>query len=260
MNLLRYALLFAVTSSSNVFDENIHSIAPMLISNSTLTEAKQNPPVDPNQPGGPQKIVKNAGGVITEILKIPDNIPLDLLDKARCIIAFPSVSKAAFVIGGSFGSGVMVCRTHKDFTGPWGAPTMMALEGGTVGFQIGGQATDFILLVMNERGVHSILDGKVKIGADASVAAGPKGRDASADTDVTMRAEMLSYSRSRGLFAGISLEGSTVRLDNDGNKRLYGKEIAAKEIVTNNAIPPPVEATALLSALTRKSPGGMSDR
>ena len=160
----------------------------------------------------------------SEILDIPDDIPQDLLDKARCVIVFPSVVKAAFIVGGSYGRGVMTCRTHKDYTGPWGAPTMMALEGGSVGLQIGGQATDFVILVMNNRGADSVLHSKVKLGGDASIAAGPKGRDASAETDVTMRAEMLSYSRARGVFAGISLEGSTVRPDNDANKRVYGKD------------------------------------
>ena len=171
--------------------------------------------------------IQNAGTVVQEILDIPDDIPQDLLDKARCVIVFPSVVKAAFIVGGSYGRGVMTCRTRKDYTGPWGAPTMMALEGGSFGLQIGGQATDFVILVMNNRGADSVLHSKVKLGGDASVAAGPKGRDASAESDVTLRAEMLSYSRARGVFAGISLEGSTVRPDNDANKRIYGKEITA---------------------------------
>src|SRR5262249_20709686 len=148
-----------------------------------------------------------------EIMDIPDNIPKDLIDKAECVIVYPSVLKAAFVIGGSYGRGAMACRTGEHFTGPWGAPTMMALEGGSIGFQIGGEATDFVLLVMNPRGAKAILDSKVKLGADAAAAAGPKGRDATAATDATMRAEVLSYSRARGLFAGVSLEGSTVRPD-----------------------------------------------
>src|ERR1700740_2453613 len=162
--------------------------------------------------------IQNAGTVLKEILDIPDDIPRDLLDKARCVMVFPSVVKAAFVVGGSYGRGVMVCRTSKDFTGPWGAPAMMALGGGSVGLQIGGQATDFVILVMDGRGAESLLRNKVKLGGDASIAAGPKGRDASAETDVTMRSEMLSYSRARGVFAGVSLEGSTLRPDNDANK------------------------------------------
>src|ERR1044071_8625558 len=166
--------------------------------------------------------LENAGTVIDEILNIPDDIPQDLIDKARCVVVLPSVLKAAFVVGGSYGRGAMVCRTGNGFRGPWGAPAMYALEGGSVGFQIGGQATDFVILVMNDRGASSLLKSKVKLGADASVSAGPKGRDAQANTDAYMRAEMLSYSRSRGVFAGISLEGSTLRPDNDGNRNVYG--------------------------------------
>src|SRR6202142_1836239 len=162
----------------------------------------------------------NCGTVMKEILDIPDDIPQDLLDKAECVIVYPSVLKAAFVVGGSYGRGAMTCRTGEQYTGPWSAPTMMALEGGSFGLQIGGQATDFVLLVMNGRGAHSILNSKVKLGADASVAAGPKGRTASADTDATLRSEILTYSRARGAFAGVSLEGSTLRPDNDGNRDL----------------------------------------
>src|SRR5215470_2866926 len=168
--------------------------------------------------------IQNAGTVLKEILDVPDDIPKDLLDKARCVIVFPSVLKAAFIIGGSYGRGVMVCRTGHDFNGPWGAPAMMALEGGSFGLQIGGEATDFVILVMNNRGADSILHSKVKLGADAAISAGPKGRDAQADTDATMRAEMLSYSRSRGVFAGVSLEGSTLRPDMEANRRLYGRD------------------------------------
>src|SRR5215469_10212075 len=165
--------------------------------------------------------MENAGTVMDEILNVPDDIPQDLLNKARCVVVLPSVLKAAFIVGGSYGRGVMVCRTGADFRGPWGAPAMYALEGGSVGFQIGGQATDFVILVMNDRGASSVLKSKVKLGGDVSVAAGPKGRDAEADTDVTMRAEMLSYSRARGIFAGVSLEGSTLRPDDEANRKLY---------------------------------------
>jgi lipid-binding SYLF domain-containing protein len=198
--------------------------------------------------------IANAGTVIKEILDVPDDIPQDLLDKARCVIVFPSVLKAAFIVGGSYGRGVMVCRTHKDFTGPWGAPAMMALEGGSIGLQIGGEATDFVILVMNNRGVDSLLRSKVKLGADAAIAAGPKGRDAQADTDVTMRAEMLSYSRSRGVFAGISLEGSTLRPDNDANHRLYGKDTSASEIIAESKVQSPESARALIARLQKASP------
>src|ERR1700675_4399682 len=164
--------------------------------------------------------LQNCGTVLREIMDIPEDIPQDLIDKAECVIVFPSVLKAAFVVGGSYGRGAMTCRTGEHYSGPWSAPAMMALEAGSVGFQIGGQATDFVLLVMNPRGAHAILKSKVKLGADASVAAGPKGRTASAESDATLRAEVLSYSRNRGLFAGISLEGSTVRPDHDANERV----------------------------------------
>ena len=198
--------------------------------------------------------LQNAGTVLKEIMDVPDNIPQDLIDKARCVIVFPSVVKAAFVVGGSYGRGTMVCRTGSDFTGPWGAPAMMALEAGSVGFQIGGQATDFVILVMNNRGVDSLLHSKVKLGADASIAAGPKGRDAQASTDVTLRAEMLSYSRSRGAFAGVSLEGSTLRPDEDANRRLYGRDTTASHIITEGKIEAPASAHDLLATLQRVSP------
>jgi lipid-binding SYLF domain-containing protein len=198
--------------------------------------------------------LQNAGTVIQEILDIPDDIPQDLLDKARCVVVMPSVLKAAFVVGGSYGRGAMVCRTGKDFTGPWGAPAMYALEGGSVGFQIGGEATDFVILVMNNRGVDSLLRSKVKLGADASIAAGPKGRTASADTDATLRAEMLSYSRARGAFAGVSLQGTTLRPDEDANHRLYGKEASAATIITEPKMEAPAEGKTLVSRLQRATP------
>jgi lipid-binding SYLF domain-containing protein len=198
--------------------------------------------------------LQNAGTVLKEILDVPDDIPQDLIDKARCVIVFPSVVKAAFIVGGSYGRGVMVCRTGKDMTGPWGAPVMMALEGGSFGLQIGGQATDFVILVMNNRGADSLLHSKVKLGADASIAAGPKGRDAQAATDVTFRAEMLSYSRARGVFAGVSLEGSTLRPDDDANRRLYGRDVTAERIITESKVEAPPAAHDLLATLQRASP------
>jgi SH3 domain-containing YSC84-like protein 1 len=201
----------------------------------------------------------NSGTVLKEILDIPDDIPQDLLDKAECVIVYPSVLKAAFVFGASYGRGAMTCRTGEHFTGPWGAPTMMALEGGSIGLQLGGQATDFVLLVMNPRGAKAILSSKVKLGANASAAAGPKGRDAEAATDVTMRAEVLTYSRARGLFAGISLEGSTVRPDNNGNERLYGKKVAAEDIVRKGAVAVPPSGQQMIALLNRKSPKNLSD-
>src|SRR5258708_3541016 len=198
--------------------------------------------------------LKDSGRVLKEILDVPDGIPQELLDKADCVVVFPSVLKAAFIVGGSYGRGAMSCRKGENFTGPWGAPTMMALEGGSFGFQIGGQATDFVLLVMNERGASGILPSKVKLGADASIAAGPVGRDASADTDATLRAEILSYSRARGLFAGVSLEGSTIRPDNGDNRRVYGREISAKDIVLSGTVTVPHAAEPLISTLDAKTP------
>src|ERR1017187_6368066 len=206
------------------------------------------------------KRIKNAGKVMVEILNVPDDIPQDLLDKAECVIVLPSVMKFAIGFGGSYGRGVMTCRSGMNFSGPWSAPSMMALEGGSFGFQLGGQATDFVLLVMNQRGADSILTSQVKLGGDIAAAAGPKGRSAAASTDVTLRAEILSYSRSRGLFAGISLEGSTLRPDNDGNERLYGQGITAKDIVINSAIHPPASAKLLLATLNKRSPQNRSDK
>lgn len=203
--------------------------------------------------------VQNAGTVMSEILKIPDNVPQQLLDKAECVIVFPSVIKFALIFGGSYGRGVMTCRSGKDFRGPWGAPTMMALEGMNFGLQLGGQATDFVLLVMNPRGADSILSSKVKLGAGLSAAAGPKGRDATAATDVALRAEILSYSRSRGLFAGAYLEGSSLRPDNDANQRLYGRAISAKQIVLGAEMAPPPAAKDLLASLNERSPKNLSE-
>jgi SH3 domain-containing YSC84-like protein 1 len=203
--------------------------------------------------------LQNSGMVMEEIMNIPDNIPQDLVDKAECVIVFPSVLKAAFIVGGSYGRGAMVCRSGEHFTGPWGAPSMMALEGGSLGFQLGGQATDFVLLVMNPRGATAILKSKVKLGADMSAAAGPKGRDAAANTDVTLRAEILSYSRARGLFAGISLEGSSLRPDNDANEKLYGKKLTATEIIRRGAVAVPPSGQKLVSLLEKKSPKNLSD-
>jgi lipid-binding SYLF domain-containing protein len=203
--------------------------------------------------------LKNCGTVMKEILDIPDNIPQDLLNKAECVIVYPSVLKAAFIIGGSYGRGAMTCRTGKNFTGPWSVPSMMALEAGGVGLQIGGEATDFVLLVMNDRGAHSILSSKVKLGADAAVAAGPKGRNAQAATDVTLRAEILTYSRSRGLFAGVSLEGSTVRPDNDANERVYHKKLSAEDVIFKRAVAVPAAARPMISYLNRKARRNLSE-
>jgi SH3 domain-containing YSC84-like protein 1 len=202
--------------------------------------------------------VESAGLVAKEIMDIPDDIPQNVIDKADCVVVMPSVIKGAFIVGASYGRGLMTCRSGENFQGPWGAPTMMALEGGSFGFQIGGQATDFVLLLMNSRAASSILSSKVKLGGDASIAGGPVGRTASAETDVTMRAEVLSYSRNRGVFLGVSLTGSTLRADNDGNEALYGKPLDAKDIVLKGVVPAPACAATLLATLNKHSPKNLS--
>lgn len=203
--------------------------------------------------------VKESGEVMKEILNIPDDIPQDLLDKAECVIVLPSVKKAALGVGGSYGRGVMVCRSGAHYTGAWGAPALYALEGLSIGFQLGGQATDFVLLVMNPKGARSLLSSKVKLGADASAAAGPKGRTAEGATDVVMNAEILSYSRNKGLFAGISLEGSTLRSDGSANEKLYGRKLTAKEIIRGGKVGVPPSAHELVSLLNSKSPKNKSE-
>src|SRR5260221_604327 len=202
--------------------------------------------------------LRECATVLKEIIDIPDDIPKDLLDKAECVIVFPGVKKFAMGVGGSYGRGAMTCRTGEDFTGPWSAPTLMALEGGSVGFQLGGQSTDFVLLVMNDRGATSVLSSKVKLGADATAAAGPKGRSAAAATDVAMRAEMLSYSRARGLFAGVSLAGTTLRPDDDPNTLVYGSPLAARDIV-KGTVAVPSAAKPMIDLLNKRSPKNLSD-
>lgn len=196
--------------------------------------------------------------VLKEIIDIPDDIPKDLLDKAECVVVFPDVKKFAVGVGGTYGRGAMTCRTGDDFTGPWSAPSLMALEGGSIGFQLGGQSTDYVLLVMNDRGASSVLSSKVKLGVDATAAAGPKGRSAAAATDVAMRAEMLSYSRSRGLFAGVSLEGTTLRPDNDGNTLVYGSTLQARDIV-KGSVAVPSAAKGMVDVLNTRSPKNLSN-
>jgi lipid-binding SYLF domain-containing protein len=206
-----------------------------------------------------QERVKESGAVLKEILNIPDDIPQDLLDKAECLVVLPSVKKGAFGIGGSFGRGVMICRSGQHYTGPWGPPAMYALEGVNIGFQLGGEATDFVLLVMNPKGARSLLSSKVKLGADASAAAGPKGRSGEAATDVVMNAEILSYSRAKGLFAGISLEGSTLRSDGGANEKLYGRKLTAKDIIRLGKVKTPACAQELVALLDKKSPKNHSE-
>ncbi len=199
------------------------------------------------------------GDVLKEILDIPDNLPTDLLNDAECVIVIPSVKKLAFGVGGSYGRGAIVCRSGPHFTGPWGPPAMFALEGANIGFQLGGQATDFVLLVMNPKGAESVLKSKVKLGGDASAAAGPKGRTAAAQTDIVMKAEILTYSRSRGLFAGVSLEGSTLRQDNGANENLYGRKLSAQEIVREHKAGTPAAGQKLVALLNKQSPKNLSD-
>jgi lipid-binding SYLF domain-containing protein len=210
-------------------------------------------------PSKEEKRLQNCGQVLKEVVDIPDGIPKELLDKAECVIVFPSVLKFAIGIGGDYGRGAITCRSGQHFTGPWSAPAMFALEGGNIGLQLGGQATDFVLLVMNPKGAESILSSKVKLGADASAAAGPKGRAAAADTDIVMKAEVLSYSRSRGLFAGISLEGSTLRSDGGANKKIYGSKLSAKEIVREHKVGTPAAGRELIALLAKVSPKNESD-
>jgi lipid-binding SYLF domain-containing protein len=206
-----------------------------------------------------QKRLAACGQVFKEIMDIPDGIPKDLLNKAECVIVIPSVLKFAIGIGGDYGRGAITCRTGAHFTGRWSAPALFALEGANIGFQLGGQATDFVLLVMNPKGANSIMHSKVKLGADAAAAAGPKGRTAAADTDIVMRAEVLTYSRSRGLFAGISLEGSTLRSDGSANKKLYGRDLSAKEIVRQGKVGIPASGRELVALLNKRSPRNQSD-
>lgn len=199
--------------------------------------------------------LKESYAVLKEILGTPDKgIPRDLLDKSECVVVYPSVKKAGFIVGGQYGRGAITCRGGADFRGPWSAPAMFALEGGSVGFQIGGEATDFVLLVMNEKGADSVMSSKVKLGADASAAAGPVGRTSSAETDIVMKAQILSWSRARGLFGGVSLEGSTMRSDDGGNKSLYGKELSAKEIVREGKVKTPASGKPLIELLQKTSP------
>jgi SH3 domain-containing YSC84-like protein 1 len=199
------------------------------------------------------------GQVLKQVLDVPEGIPQDLLDKAECVVIVPATKKFAIGVGGSYGRGAMSCRTGENFTGPWSPPALYALEGGSLGFQIGGQETDFVLLIMNPRGASSLLRSKVKIGADASAAAGPKGRNATADTDVALRAEILTYSRSRGLFAGISLAGSTLRQDNTANLRIYKKDVSARDIVRKGVVKTPQAGQLMVDVLNKRSPKNLSD-
>jgi lipid-binding SYLF domain-containing protein len=200
--------------------------------------------------------LKNCGTVLRGVLDVSDDIPRGLLDKADCVVVFPSVLKASHVggAGHSYGRGAMSCRQGDDFKGSWGAPTMMALEGGSFGFQIGPKTADLLLLVMNECSARGIVNGKVNLGADTSVAAGPVGRDSSAGSDANLRADILSYSRMRGMFAGVSLEGSTIRPDDGDNRRLYGSKIPVRDIVLSGTVAVPPAAEEFISILDTNTP------
>jgi lipid-binding SYLF domain-containing protein len=202
--------------------------------------------------------VKESGFVIQALTNSSSGIPLDILRKAECVIILPSVKKAAFIVGASYGRGVMTCRGGEAFNGKWGAPSMMQSMGGSFGFQAGGQATDYVVLVMNDKGARALLNGKVKLGADASVAAGPVGRTAEASTNAVMSAEMLSYSRAQGVFAGVSLSGSSLGPDDDANTVLYGKKISATDIITKHEVVAPASAKVMLATLTAKAPANIS--
>lgn len=207
-----------------------------------------------------QDRLANCGVVMQEILNVPGNIPQELLEKAECVVVIPSMTKVALGIGGSYGRGAMVCRTGKTFNGPWGAPAMYALDGGSVGLQLGAESTDVVLLVMNTRGADALLNSKVKLGADASAAAGPKGRTAGASTDASLRAEILSYSRSRGLFAGISLEGSSLRPDDKATAQVYGRKLTARTIVLGRSIAVPESGRHLVDVLEKNIPHNESKK
>ena len=204
--------------------------------------------------------LENCGVVMQEILDIPDNIPQELLEKAECVIVIPSMTKVAIGVGGSYGRGAMVCRTGKAFDGPWGAPAMYSLDGGSFGLQLGGEATDVVFLVMNKRGVDALLNSKVKLGGNASAAAGPKGRSVEASTDASLRAEILSYSRARGLFAGVSLEGTSLRPDDDASEQVYGRKMKARNIVTGNGISVPASGRHLVDVLEKSAPHNESTK
>lgn len=202
-----------------------------------------------------QQRLTDSYNVLHEILGMPDKgIPRDLLNKSECVIVVPSMKKAAFIVGASYGRGVMLCRGGENFRGPWSTPALFALEGASFGLQAGGSGTDYVILVMNEKGARSVMSSKVKLGGDASVAAGPVGRTTTAETDIVMNAEMLSWSRAKGLFGGVSLTGSTIRSDDDANKNLYGKELNAKQIIVQKEVKATPEGLKIEKLLDKYSP------
>lgn len=226
----------------------------LLVATALLTATVSLPSAPPAPQARELERLREAGSILTEILNVPENVPEEILAKAHCVIVIPSLTKIAFGVGGSYGRGAMVCRQGPEFTGEWGAPAMMAIEGGSFGFQLGAEATDLVLVVMNPRGATAILNGTAKLGVQATVAAGPKGRHAEAATDVTMRAEILSYSRSRGLFAGISLEGTSLRPDDGANEKVYGEKLTIHEVVQDTTRVVPDAGRALLATLKAHTP------
>jgi SH3 domain-containing YSC84-like protein 1 len=221
------------------------------------TVAAQNKEKDQNKE---QERLAACGVVMSEVLNVPDNLPQEILDNAECVIVIPSVTKVALGLGGSYGRGAMVCRSGKAFNGSWGAPAMYAIDGGSFGIQIGAEATDLVLMIMNPRGVDALLSNRIKLGGEASAAAGPKGRNIQAATDASMRAEILSYSRSRGLFAGISLEGTSLRPDDDATEQVYGRRITARQVVTGTSVSVPASGQALVDVLQKRAPYNPSDK
>jgi SH3 domain-containing YSC84-like protein 1 len=204
-----------------------------------------------------QDRVKEAGEVLKELMTGPNGIPLSVLNKSECVVVLPSVKKGGFIVAGSYGRGIMSCRSEPDFSGNWSAPIMMQSTGGSFGLQAGGQAIDYVVLVMNDKGARGLMNGKVKMGADASVAAGPVGRDAEAATSGAMSAELLSYSRTQGAFAGVSLSGTTFGPDSGANEKLYGKKMSGGEIY-KGGVTAPASAQVFLATLAEKSPKNVS--
>jgi SH3 domain-containing YSC84-like protein 1 len=205
----------------------------------------------------PSDRVTAAAQVFKDLSIAESGLPINVLNKADCVIILPSVKKASFIVGAQYGKGVMVCRSGANFNGPWGAPIMMQSSGGSFGLQAGGQATDFVILVMNDDGARSVLKGRAKLGAETSIAAGPVGRNAEASTTATMQAQMLSYSRAQGVFAGVSLSGTSLGPSDDDNEKLYGKKVSAQEIFAGS-VKPPASAATLLSELRRASPKNLA--
>jgi lipid-binding SYLF domain-containing protein len=228
-----------------------HLSLALCITLGAATVGAQNKEKDQNKE---QDRLANCGVVMNEVLNVPDNVPQEVLEKAQCVIVIPSMTKIAMGIGGSYGRGAMICRSGKAFNGPWGSPAMYAIEGGSFGLQLGAESTDVVLMVMNSRGVDALLNSKIKLGGEASAAAGPKGRHVEASTDASMRAEILSYSRSRGLFGGISLEGSSLRPDDDATEQVYGSRMSARRIITGTAVKVPASGRALVDVLQLRAP------